>query len=258
MTQTAAIKTLPLANLCVLIVEELPDELHMLTQYLGKAGARILTAASGNEALELAPLMHPDAVVMDVRLPAPDGFAVCQALLALPGCACTPIVFISGMTDLATKLAGFAAGGRDYLTKPFAADELVARVALHARLAQQLRLNAPNVGVPRWLTHCAQHLTANLNEPPSLAQLAQEAGCTVHRLQEAFKAKLHATPTAYVREARLKEAACQLRNTGKPIAAIGAHLGYPNPANFATAFKERFGTTPRAFRANGGSGSGKN
>lgn len=238
----------PLSHLCVLVVEDMPDELRRLAQALGEAGARALTAVDGAEAIRLARLMRPDAVVMDVRLPPPDGFAVCRELLALPESIELPVVFISGLLDVPTKLEAFAVGGRDYLSKPFSMPELIARVALHAQLGRRLRANRPAAGMPRWLVLCIQRLKTTLIEPPSLEQLALEVNTTVHGIQEGFRTHLGTSPAAFVREARLAEAARRLSDTATPVAEIGASLGYPNPANFATAFKERFGVSPRQHR----------
>lgn len=239
---------LPLASLCVLVVEDMPDELRMLARFLGDAGARVLMAVQGDEALRLAKLMRPDVVLLDVRLPPPDGFAVCRALLAQPESADLPVLFISGLLDMPAKLMGFAAGGRDFITKPFTEAELVARVALHAALGRRLRLGQPNAGMPRWLSGALQRLQTSLHCPPELEALAHEVGSTVHQLQEAFRFYLQTTPTAFVREARMKEAARQLREAATPVAEVGAALGYANPANFATAFRERFGVSPRQYR----------
>jgi|JFJP01.1.fsa_nt_gi CheY-like chemotaxis protein len=238
----------PLANQCILVVEDMPDELRLLAHTLGDAGARVLTAVDGTDALRLARLMRPDAVVMDVRLPPPDGFLVCRALLAQPESVELPVVFISGLRDVPAKLAAFAAGGRDYLTKPFSDAELIARVALHAQLGRRIRAGQPDAGMPRWLSQCVQRLRVALAEPPSLELLAQEVGSTVHGIQEGFRAYLGTTPAAFVREARMSEAVRQLHETATPVAEVGAALGYPNPANFATAFKERFGVSPRQHR----------
>ena len=237
-----------LAGLCILIVEDMPDELRLLARLLGDAGARVLMAVDGTEALRLALLMRPDAVVMDVRLPPPDGLAVCRVLLAQPGLAQLPVLFISGLPDLPAKLAAFAAGGRDYLTKPFATEELIVRVALHAELGRRLHRAQPGAGMPRWLTLCIQRLHTALATPPGLEQLAQEVGSTVHGLNEGFRIHLRTTPVAFLREARLTEAARLLSETATPVAEVGAAVGYPSAANFATAFKERFGLSPRQHR----------
>ena len=239
---------LPLGDICVLIVEDMPDELRLLARILVDAGARVLMAVEGAEALRLATIMRPDVVVLDVQLPPPDGIAICRALGAHMASANIPVLLTSGLLDVQTRLDGFAAGARDFITKPFTAPELVARVALHANLGRQLRLSHDECTKPRWLTAVLQRLQAALADPPTVETLAQEAGTTTHRLHDAFRTHLNTTPAAFVREARLKEAARQLRDSATTVAEVGVALGYTSPANFATAFRERFGVSPRQYR----------
>lgn len=238
----------PLAHLCVLVVDDMPDELRMLAHFLGDAGARVLMAVEGVDALRLARLMRPDLMVLDVRMPQPDGFEVCLALQAQPELADIPVLFISGLLDMPAKLKGFSVGARDFMTKPFTAAELVARVALHANLGRRLRAGQPDAGLPRWLTLSLRRLQTSLADPPGIELLAQEVGSTVYGLHDAFRTYLNTTPAAFVREARMKEAARQLRDTATPVAEVGAALGYANPGNFATTFRERFGVSPRQYR----------
>lgn len=242
------VKAQVLTNVCVMVVDDMPDELRMLARFLGDVGARVVTAVDGTEALRLAPLIRPDLVVLDVNLPPPDGLAVCRALHGLVETPDLPVIFVSGLLDISTRLQGFAAGGRDFMTKPFTAEELVARVLMHSNLGRRLRARLPDPGLPRWLSSALQRLQTSLGAPPELEALALEVGTTVHRLHEGFRIHLQTTPAAFVREARLRQAAQQLRDTAVPVAEIGAALGYPNPANFATAFRERFGAAPNQYR----------
>ncbi len=245
---TQATPDLPLGGLCVLIVEDMPDELRLLARILLDAGARVLMAVEGFEALRLATFMRPDVVVLDVQLPPPNGIAVCAELRARAGSCNIPVLLTSGSLDVQTRLDGFAAGARDFITKPFTAAELVARVALHADLGRQLLRHHIDSGTPRWLTTVLQRLQTSLADPPASETLAKEAGTTTHRLHDAFRTHLNTTPAAFVREARLKEAARQLRESATTVAEVGVALGYTSPANFATAFRERFGVSPRQYR----------
>lgn len=245
-TQTTS--PLPLEGNCVLIVEDMPDELRLLARILVDAGARVLMAVEGTEALRLATFMRPDVVVLDVQLPPPDGIALCRILGAHAESRNIPVLLTSGLLDVQTKLNGFSAGAHDFITKPFTAAELVARVALHAGIGRQLRLNLPDSGTPRWLTTVLQRIQTSLADPPGFETLARDAGTTTHRLHDAFRAHLNTTPAAFVREARLKEAARQLRDSATTVADVGVALGYTSPANFATAFRERFGVSPRQYR----------
>lgn len=250
MTYSTATEALPppLATLCILIVEDMPDEIQLLARFLGDAGARVLMAVQGSEALRLAQLMRPDVVLLDIQLPPPNGFAVCRELQKHPETTNIPVLFVSGLQEEQVMLDSFVAGGRDFISKPFTEAGLVARVALHADLGRRLNAVQKDTGTPRWLTIVLQRLQASLAEPPELEELADEAGTTVHRLKEAFRTLLHTTPAAFVREARLKEAAWQMNETSKSVAEVGESLGYSSPANFATAFKDRFGISPLQYR----------
>lgn len=257
MNQPTATEALPppLANLCVLVAEDIPDELRNLARILENTGARVLTAVSGGEVLRLAQFMRPDVVLLDVALPPPNGFSVCRALQQHPDASHIPVLFVSSMLDEIPMLEGFAAGGRDFITKPFTAAELVARVALHADLGRRLAAGQRDAGTPRWLSVVLQRLRASLAQPPDLAQLAKESGTSVHRLKEAFRQQLHITPAAFIRETRLIEAAWQMNETSKSVAEVGTALGYSSPANFATAFRERFGISPLQYRLGRASGT---
>lgn len=245
---TQATPARPLGGLCVLVVEDMPDELRLLARILVDAGARVLMAVEGAEALRLATFMRPDLIVLDVQLPPPDGIAVCRALGAHAESCNIPVLLTSGLLDVQTRLDGFSAGARDFICKPFTAPELLARVALHADLGRQLRLSHAESGRPRWLTTVLQRIQTSLADLPTLEILAQEAGTTTHRLHDAFRTHLNTTPAAFMREARLKEAARQLRESATTVAEVGMALGYTSPANFATAFRDRFGVSPRQYR----------
>lgn len=246
----------PCVRLCghinVLLVDDHPAELRLLGELLRRAGARVLLATDGTEALRLARQLLPSLILLDVALPPAGGFEVCAQLRADPATAAIPVLFLSGRTEPETKLRGFAVGGRDYITKPFIEAEVLARVALHVDLAR--RLAGPDCDLPHpdeapaWLADAVALLQAQLDTTPKLAVLARQVGTNPRRLNEAFRAHLGETVFGFLREARLKEAHRLLVETALPIAEVGARIGYPQAANFATAFRERFGVAPRQLR----------
>ena len=109
----------------ILVVEDDPDLRGLLAQGLGDEGYDVLLAHDGAEAVRAA-AKHPDAVVLDIGLPDADGRDVLQALRARGLAA--PVIFLTARDAVADRLSGFAAGGDDYLTKPFVLAELVARL----------------------------------------------------------------------------------------------------------------------------------
>ena len=104
-------------------------------------GYAVVLAATGQQGIELFRLHQPDCVLLDIRMPGFDGFAVCQSIRALVGGEDTPIVFLTALRDLDSFDSALRAGGDDFLTKPFRPTELLLRVQTALRLR---RANASN------------------------------------------------------------------------------------------------------------------
>lgn len=124
----------PLQGARILLVDDVPANLGALGEFLGAAGAKLFVAQSGAAALARLETMRPDLILLDVTMPDMDGFEVCRRLRSGPAGADVPVLFITALGETADKLAGFAAGGADYITKPFQAPEVIARVTAHLRL----------------------------------------------------------------------------------------------------------------------------
>jgi DNA-binding response OmpR family regulator len=115
----------------ILVVEDDAELLELLLRGLREEGFKTVGASSGHQALERAEALQLDALVVDVGLPDADGRDVCQALRARGVDA--PVLFLTARDAVTDRLAGFAAGGDDYITKPFVFDELVARLRVWLR-----------------------------------------------------------------------------------------------------------------------------
>ena len=109
----------------VLVVDDEASVREVLAQYLLLEGYQALTAAEGAEALRLAADQPPDLVVLDLMLPGVDGLEVCRRLRAS---SAVPILMLTARSDELDKIAGFATGADDYVTKPFSPREIVMRV----------------------------------------------------------------------------------------------------------------------------------
>jgi DNA-binding response OmpR family regulator len=118
----------------VLIVDDDPANLELLFQHLSRAGYRVLVAESGQLALERAELAQPEAILLDVMMPGMDGFETCRRLKQQAATQAIPVIFMTALADTADKIKGFAAGGVDYVTKPFQPEELLARVQAHTTI----------------------------------------------------------------------------------------------------------------------------
>ena len=133
----------------VLLVDDTPDTLAMLTDALEQAGYTALIAAGGMAALAICARVTPDVILLDAMMPEIDGFETCRRLKAASGVAHVPVIFMTALSDTEHIVQGFSAGGVDYVTKPIVLDELFARLRAHlanARAAQSARLALDTAG----------------------------------------------------------------------------------------------------------------
>lgn len=129
----------------LLVVDDAPDQLRMLVRVLGDSGYDVQTASDGAAALAAADQYPPDLVLLDVDMPGIDGLETCRRLKAQERFAATPVIFLSGFGDVDQRLRAFAAGGVDFVSKPFDTAEVRARISTHLEL-ERLRRNAEQQG----------------------------------------------------------------------------------------------------------------
>jgi two-component system KDP operon response regulator KdpE len=119
----------------VLVVEDAPRVMRLVTEVLGAIGYRVIAASNGQSALEMVTLEQPDLVVLDILLgQGPDGYEVCRRIREFSD---VPVIMLTAKAQDADVLQGFDVGADDYLTKPFNAKELVARVRAVLRRANR-------------------------------------------------------------------------------------------------------------------------
>lgn len=121
----------------ILIVDDHPDNLQVLSTLLSQEGYRVRKATSGTFALKAIQSELPDLVLLDIQMPQMDGYEVCSRLKISPESRDIPIIFLSAMDDVNDKLRAFTVGGVDYITKPFQGLEVLARVRSHLTIQQQ-------------------------------------------------------------------------------------------------------------------------
>ena len=134
----------------VLIVEDTPASLKLLSDLLGGAGYAVRQAPNGELALWTAQARPPELILLDVRMPGLDGFEVCRRLKEIPSLRQVPVIFLSAQYDTDDKVRGFALGAVDFIAKPFQAEEILARTDAHVRLARaQLQLAQERANLER-------------------------------------------------------------------------------------------------------------
>ena len=129
----------------ILVVDDNPANLTLLTGMLKDAGYHVRAATSARMALNAAVHQPPDMFLFDVSMPEMDGYEACRQLKADKALSGIPVLFVSALNDTFDKLRGFQAGGVDYITKPFQFEEVRARVDTHLRLRRlQLEVEERN------------------------------------------------------------------------------------------------------------------
>jgi len=123
----------------ILVVDDTPANVKLLVDLLSVNGFDVIAAGSGGEGLERAAADSPDLVLLDVMMPDLDGFTVCERLKANAATRDAPVIFLTALYETLDKVRAFAAGGVDYLTKPFEPRELLARVNTHLALRRAQR-----------------------------------------------------------------------------------------------------------------------
>jgi putative two-component system response regulator len=118
----------------ILVVDDTPANLTLLSRMLGERGYRVRPVPSGSLALKAAASDPPDLVLLDISMPDMDGFEVCRRMKEDPRLRDVPVIFISALAETEGKVKAFQRGGVDYVTKPFQIDEVEARVEVHLRL----------------------------------------------------------------------------------------------------------------------------
>ncbi len=125
-------RDLPAGN--ILVVDDNPQNLRLLIAILSMRGYKVRPAPSGSIALESALSTLPDLILLDIMMPEMDGYQVCQKLKERELTSSVPIIFISAIDAVEDKVKAFEMGAVDYITKPFQAEEILARVNTHLSL----------------------------------------------------------------------------------------------------------------------------
>ncbi len=163
----------------IVIVDDTPANLRLLVEILSKQGYYARPVTNGARALAAILAEPADLILLDIKMPEMSGYDVCQALKADQRTREIPVIFISALDDIRDKVKGFEMGGVDYITKPFQAKEVLARVEIHLTL-HMLQRNLEELVVRR--TQELQQRNTQLEEKNRALQQAKEA------LQQAKKA----------------------------------------------------------------------
>ncbi len=201
----------------ILVVEDTPASLKLLTDLLTDSGYRVRQAPNGELALWSARAQAPELILLDVRMPGMDGYEVCRQLKLDPNLAEVPVIFLSAFTDTDDKVKGFAAGAVDFISKPFQFEEVNARVTAHLKIGRlQARLAYQNENLQELVEAKAQELSQaqlSLISERQHRDIAERE--SRQRLAEIAHMNRNASATVYC--------AAMVHELNQPLAAIMAN-----------------------------------
>lgn len=167
----------------VMVVDDMPDNVHLLEALLQEQGYYVLAFSSGRAALSALARVLPDIILLDIMMPEIDGFEVCRRIKEDDRLRGIPVIFISARSDPESKVEAFDMGGVDYVTRPLHEKEVLARVAAHLKLvALQRRLQTYNESMEnlvvertRELLQINMHLQSKILEYKQAVTAMQQA-----------------------------------------------------------------------------------
>ncbi len=172
----------------VLVVDDTPANLKLLTSILSANGYGVRAAPNGDLALRSVEARRPDIVLLDIKMPGLNGFEVCEKLKSNPETSEIPVIFISAMDDISDKVKAFSVGGIDYVTKPFEPDEVLARVGTHAKLHRlQIQLEEQNVQL-KMLIEKQKEQEHVLIEQSKMAAMGEMISAIAHQWRQPLNA----------------------------------------------------------------------
>lgn len=175
----------------ILIVDDNHTNLNLLVDNLEKAGYETLVALSGERALRQVERGLPDLILLDVMMPGLGGFETCRRLKENERVREIPIIFMTALVDIDSKVAAFEAGAVDYLTKPLEAQEVLARVATHLTIrrqkqqlvAQQEELATLNMAKDKFFSIISHDLRNAFNGVTAYSSFLEESFAVMERAE---------------------------------------------------------------------------
>ncbi|MCU0544211.1 MAG: response regulator [Oscillatoriaceae cyanobacterium Prado104] len=220
--------TLLLEQGVILIVDDNPNNLAFLFDFLTELGFKVLVARTGESALKKVEYSPPDLILLDVIMPEVDGFETCRRLKANPAAKEIPVIFMTALNSTEDKVKAFSVGAVDYVTKPIQNEEVLARVKAHLSISRLTRkLQEQNIQMQQEITDRKQ-AQANLRQlaeqlEKRVAERTAELSQTNDRLQAQVKERQQMQESLYQSLQELQQTQILLVQNEK-MSALGRML----------------------------------
>lgn len=249
----------------ILIVEDNDELRHFLKSNL-KNNYRVEEAENGESGWHKIEHLMPDLIITDLKMPEMDGLQLIDKIKKDSRISHIPIILLSAVTDVESKVAGMKAGADDYITKPFSSEYLHARIEnlmlqrqqLQAFYRSQMLVSPAAYTLPpletqsqedQFMQHLIHIMDENLdNFDLNIDFLASEIGMSRTVFFNKLKSLTGFSPVEFVREIRFERAAEYIRNTQLSVSEVSYKVGIEDPRYFSRCFKQKFGATPSEYR----------
>ena len=248
----------------LLIVEDNPELRHFLRRSLEEC-YQIVEASNGKEALEQIAKQQPHLVISDIMMPEMRGDEMCQILKGNMETSHIPVILLTALSDRKSILHGLEIKADSYVVKPFDMDILKANIASVLANKEFLRqrfagLNYRIEDLPKevqespglsldqeFLTKATNLIQKNLGKEFNVDDLCIEMGMSRSSLYNKIKALTDRSPSDFIRQIRMTEAAHLLKSKKHTVAEVSDMMGYSDPKYFTDIFKKHYGMTPSAY-----------
>ncbi|MDF9797814.1 signal transduction histidine kinase/ligand-binding sensor domain-containing protein/DNA-binding response OmpR family regulator [Catalinimonas alkaloidigena] len=248
----------------ILVVEDNPDlreyiKLH-LSDHPKTRHFRVAEAIHGKEGFEQALRLIPDLIIADLMMPEMDGLALCAQLKKDERTSHIPVVMLTAKADRKSKLEGLESGADDYMSKPFDADELMARITnltaqrelLRKKYAQSFTFEPEKITVnsvdQRFLERVKFILEKRMDDPAlDVNDFSHEIGMSRSQFYRKLKSILGQSPNQFIRDMRLARAAQLFDEHFGTVAEVAYAVGFSNLSYFTKSFKDKFNKLPSGY-----------
>ncbi len=247
----------------VLIIDDKPENINLLARILLKEGYHVRSSTNASHALLTIQKKIPEIILLDIMMPDIDGFELCNSIKKDERFKNIPIIFLSALGDVESKLKGFDLGGIDYITKPFNIDEIIARVKVHLQLYKKNRRENNNpkyekstlsdkqkeeilTGIVDLMDLKRPYLSSDF----TIDDMAGILNTSRHNISEVINQKLDKNFNSFVNEYRIYHIIKEMskgKHKNMTILGLALDAGFNSKSTFNAFFKKIIGMIPSEY-----------